>query len=393
MIITNAINYKKQYKIPLFCFVTVLYWFSMYTYVPILTTYVETLGASHKLAGIIVGSYGLSQMVLRIPIGIASDRANRRKLFINFGLFFALLSAFGLWVTKDLTLILIFRAFAGAAAGTWVDFTILFSSYYKHEEATKAIGTISFFSSIGQMLAMLAGGFLAEMVGWQAPFLLGACAAAVALMISFFLVEKSEENPHKVNFRGILAVLGDHTLLIVSLFAVLSQMTIFATVFGFTPLYANSLGASKIEMSLLTVFSSLSTAVASIYAGGYLSDKFGEKKVIVVGFILTAIFTLTIAFTSSLWVLILTQAISGIGKGLSFTLLMGLSIKYMPSDKRGVAMGFFQSIYGLGMFLGPLLMGVIGDIVSLKQGFIFIGVIACLTAVLAQVIIKTSTAT
>jgi hypothetical protein len=26
----------------------------MYTYVPVLTTYVETLGASHKLAGIIV---------------------------------------------------------------------------------------------------------------------------------------------------------------------------------------------------------------------------------------------------------------------------------------------------------------------------------------------------
>ena len=239
------------------------------------------------------------------------------------------------------------------------------------------------------MLAMLAGCFLAEMIGWKAPFLLGAFAAAVALMISFFLVEKSEGNPHKVNFRGILAVLGDHTLLIVSLLAVLSQMTISATVFGFTPLYASSLGASKIEMSLLTVFSSLSTAVASIYAGGYLSDKFGEKKVIVVGFILTAIFTLTIAFTSSLLVLIFTQTISGIGKGLSFTLLMGLSIKHMPSEKRGVAMGFFQSIYGLGMFLGPLLMGVIGDIASLKHGFLFIGVIACLTAVLAQVIIKT----
>ena len=40
------------------------------------------------------------------------------------------------------------------------------------------------------------------------------------------------------------------------------------------------------------------------------------------------------------------------------------------------------------MFAGPLLMGIIGDIVSLKQGFIFIGIIACLTAILAQVIIK-----
>lgn len=388
MTYTDSKEERKQYRIPLFCFVTVLFWFSMYTYVPVLTAYVETLGASHKLAGIIVGSYGFTQMVLRIPIGIASDRIHKRKLFINFGLFFALLSGFGLWVTKDLTLILIFRSLAGAAAGTWVDFTILFSSYYKHEEATKAIGTISFYNSIGQMLAMLAGGFLAERISWQAPFLLGAGTAVVALVISFFLVEKFEESPQKIDFKGILAVLGDNTLLTVSLLAILSQMATFATVFGFTPLYASSLGASKLQMSLLTVFSSLATAIASIYGGGYLTDKFGEKKVVVFGFILTGIFTATISFTSSLWVLILTQAISGIGRGLSFPVLMGLSIKYMPTEKRAVAMGFFQSIYGLGMFAGPLLMGIIGDMVSLKQGFIFIGIVACLTAVLAQVIIN-----
>jgi len=378
---------RKQYRIPLFCFVTMLFWFSMYTYVPILTTYVKTLGASNKLAGIIVGTYGFTQMVLRIPVGIVSDRIHKRKLFIHFGLFFALLSVFGLWVTKNLTLILIFRSFAGAAAGTWVDFTILFASYYKHEEATKAIGTISFYNSIGQMLAMLAGGFLAEKLGWQAPFLLGAVAAAIALAISFFIIEEIEENPKKIDFKSILDVMRDNTLLIVSLLAVLSQMATFATVFGFTPLYANSLGASKLEMSLLTVFSSLSTAIASIYGGGYLTDKFGEKKVIVFGFILSGIFISTISFTSNLWVLILTQTITGIGRGLSFPLLMGLSIKHTPSEKRSVAMGFYQSIYGLGMFAGPLLMGILGDVVSLKQGFIFIGILACLTAFIAQVII------
>lgn len=389
MVNTNYVGHKKKYRIPLFCFVTVLFWFSMYTYVPILTVYVKTLGASNKLAGIIVGTYGFTQMVFRIPIGIASDRIHKRKLFIHFGLFFALLSAFGLWVTKDLTLILIFRSFAGAAAGTWVDFTILFVSYYNHDESTKAIGIISCYNSIGQMLAMLAGGFLAEKKGWQAPFLLGAVAAAVALLISFFLIEKFEENPQKIYVKGILDVMRDHTLLIVSLLAVLSQMATFATVFGFTPLYANFLGASKLEMSLLTVFSSLSTAIASIYGGGYLTDKFGEKKVVVFGFILTGIFITTISFTSNLWILILTQTITGVGRGLSFPVLMGLSIKYMPSEKRAVAMGFYQSIYGLGMFVGPLFMGIIGDVVSLKWGFIFIGIVSCLTAVLAQVIIKT----
>src|SRR5436305_3388851 len=57
-------------RIPLFCFVTLVFWFSMYTCVPILTAYLKDLGVSNRMAGLIVGMYGLSQMPLRIPVGV-----------------------------------------------------------------------------------------------------------------------------------------------------------------------------------------------------------------------------------------------------------------------------------------------------------------------------------
>lgn len=53
--------------------VTGLFWLSMYTYVPILALYAQRLGASYDMVGIIIGSYGLTQLLLRLPIGIASD--------------------------------------------------------------------------------------------------------------------------------------------------------------------------------------------------------------------------------------------------------------------------------------------------------------------------------
>ena len=34
-------------------------------------------------------------------------------------------------------------------------------------------------------------------------------------------------------------------------------------------------------------------------------------------------------------------------------------------------MGFFQAIYGLGMFAGPVVVGFISDTVSLNAGFYF----------------------
>ncbi|WP_409299996.1 MFS transporter [Peribacillus sp. SCS-155] len=352
-----------------------------------MAAYVEYLGASYKMAGLIVGMYGLTQMLLRIPVGIVSDRFHKRKIFIIFGLIFSILSGVGILITQDVTWILILRALAGAAAATWVDFTILFTSYYLREETTKAIGTISFYNMTGQMLGILCGGWFADRYGWESSFVIGGVVGIIGLICAFFIIEKFEDRNERITVGGVLEVAGDRILLTVSFLSILLYMLMFAAVFGFTPVFAQSLGADKFDMGLLTFFSTFPTAVASWVGGRYLSVKIGEKNVIIIGFIFMGLFTLIIPFTSSIAMLIFTQTISGIGRGLAAPILMALSINHMHSGKRATAMGFYQAIYGLGMFLGPVFMGVIGDILTLKQGFIILGLIGCITAVLAHLMI------
>ncbi|MCR8633862.1 MULTISPECIES: MFS transporter [Paenibacillus] len=379
---------SSQYRIPLFCVVTLLFWFSMYTCVPILTAYVESLGASHKMAGLIVGMYGFSQMLLRIPVGIMSDRFHKRRLFIVFGMLFTTLAGAGILVSQSVTWILILRALAGAAAATWVDFTILFTSYYRKEETTKAIGTITVYNSLGQMLGILTGGWFADMYGWESSFLIGAVVGTIGFAGSFFLVEKFDNNAQKITMHGVVEVARDRMLIVVSFLAILFQLLTFATVFGFTPVYAQALGATKLDMGLLTFFSTFPTAVAAWVGGRHLSAKLGEKNVIIGGFILSGIFTAIIPMTSHLGLLILTQAIAGFGRGLSTPILMSLSIKHMDSGKRATAMGFYQAIYGLGMFMGPLFMGIAGDLLTLQQGFVIVGILGCVSAWLAYRLIQ-----
>ena len=67
---------------------------------------------------------------------------------------------------------------------------------------------------------------------------------------------------------------------------------------------------------------------------------------------------------------------------------MGLSIKDVDADRRATAMGFFQSIYGLGMFFGQGVVGILGDALNLSKAFILIGVVGCLTAITAMSLIK-----
>ena len=296
-------------------------------------------------------------------------------------------------LSNNLSLILIFRALTGVAAATWVDFTILFSSYYKKEETTKAMEIISFFNSLGQMSAMYMRGILADKVGYTSTFALGTIVGVVGIVLSFFLIEAHEKDAQRITIKGLTEVITDKNLIYISLIAVLSQLLTYATTYGFTPVFADiNLHISKYQMGTLTLFSSIPTAIASIVGGRYYARKYGERKVIICGFILVGIFTAVIPFVKYFWLLLLTQMFVGFGRGLSFTMLLGLSIKDIHLNKRSTAMGFFQAIYGLGMFLGPVIMGLIGDFISLDQGFVVLGIIGLLTGLLSYLCIKESTA-
>src|SRR3990172_6815779 len=73
--------------------VTFFFWASLYVYVPILAVYAQSLGASLSMVGLVVGAYGISQLLLRIPLGIQSDRHGRRLPYVAASLVAAALGA------------------------------------------------------------------------------------------------------------------------------------------------------------------------------------------------------------------------------------------------------------------------------------------------------------
>ncbi|WP_062104375.1 MFS transporter [Bacillus niameyensis] len=368
----------------LFYIVTMMYWFSMYTYVPILSPYVEHLGGSVFMIGLVVASYGFTQMLVRIPLGIWSDRIGRRKLFIIAGIACAVLSSVGLALTTNVWVIFGFRSLAGVAAASWVAFTVLFASYFEPDEAPKAMGIISFYTSLGQMTATTVGGFLAEYISWSAPFYLGAFVGLLGLILALQLVEKPADVKKKpVEVKELIKMGGEKLLLSVSLLAIVVQCITFTTMFGFTPLHATSIGASNADLSVLTLLSTLPNAIAGYLSGSVFVKRFGERYTVLIGFVVAAICTVLLPFTTSLTVLIITQAFNGFAQGLMMPVLMGLAIQSVNEERRASAMGFFQALYSLGMFGGPFIAGWIGEYVGLSGGFMVIGALSFVGALLA----------
>ena len=376
---------------PILLVVTSFFWFAMYTYPTFLTPYLTELGASLTMSGLVIGSYGLTQTLVRLPLGILSDRLRNKRVFIMIGMAFSLVSALGLFLVRNVYLILIFRAMTGLSAATWVHITTLYLSYQPSGKASRSMGHLNFISNIGSVCAMLAGGFLAQAYGWQAAFLAAVAGAAIGLLLSLMLTESPVTNDAAQSFSIKASFLGgrDRMRFWTAILAWLSQLSTLATMQGVVPQDASLLGADKAQLGLLAAFSVLPRAIASLVGGSLLARYFRLRSLIVIGFVMTGLVACALPLIDYMLLLFFSQIIAGTGVGIQFTLIMSLCTSTIPAERKGSAMGFFQSVYGIGMIVGPVLVGALADIFSLGTGFVIIGVMTLLPAVLAAWSLRT----
>ena len=145
----------------------IFFWIAMYVYIPYQTTYLKVIGTASNQIGIIVGAYGISQMLLRFPVGILADRQNYHKIFILAGGGAAsTASVFRILLNNSLGFF-IGNIFSGLASAMWISFMVLYMSYYPDEEQREATGKIVFANNIGMLGGFVISTLLYQIVGMQ----------------------------------------------------------------------------------------------------------------------------------------------------------------------------------------------------------------------------------
>jgi predicted MFS family arabinose efflux permease len=351
-----------------------LLWFSITTYVSLLTPYVEGLGASHAMAGIIVGSFGFIQIFLRIPLGLLSDSLGRRKIFIQLSFVFSLLSAAGFLSSHNLVMILVARTLAGVAATNWIHFNILYPKYFPEANPSKAIGILNASAMMAQTLALLCGGALADRTSMDAVFMLSAFTAMIGLGVSWFVVEQGSRSAGPASLRSSFRAMGTPGLLAMAAFAILVQMLTYTTTFGFLPLYARmQFGATGSALALLSVIATIAGALSSLIGNTRLVKRFSELSLAMWGILAFALSSAAIPLMPSLSALAIIQVVAGLGRGVAFTMAMAIAIQSVPENNRATSMGFYQASYGIGMVAGPVVMGALSDAWGIPKAFVMMG--------------------
>jgi DHA2 family methylenomycin A resistance protein-like MFS transporter len=93
--------------------------------------------------------------------------------------------------------------------------------------------------------------------------------------------------------------------------------------------------------------------------GGALVDRFGARRLALLGLGLFALGAATGAVCSSLGALVTTRAVQGAGAGLVSPAALAGAVSGFPPDRRGRALGVWGASAGIANVLGPLLGGLL----------------------------------
>ena len=363
-------------KRALLCAITAFFWFAQYVYIPFLTPYLMTLSISATIVGVIVGAYGVTQMLLRIPLGILTDIIRNHKLIILVGTFLAGLSSLGMMIFPSPLLLFVSNAISGAASSSWISFTVLYPTYYDKSETTKAIGIMNLIMGAGIMASFIIGGILFEYFGIRGLFTAGFISGMTGFLLAFFIRREPETTRTNVSIQQLVRVMKEKRLLFSTTMCGFMYLILFATVFSFTTSTARDMGATGLQLGLLSVLFSGAAIIGSYFVGTKMAERVGEKNLLVIGFFLLVIYCTGIALSTTIVTFYPLQILAGLANGILASALMAHAIRYIDAERKTTAMGFYQSIYCLGITFGPVVMGLLIDHVSKATSFMAMAAIA-----------------
>lgn len=147
------------------------------------------------------------------------------------------------------------------------------------------------------------------------------------------------------------------------------------------PMLRDEMGLSNLELGL--VFSAFAYPYAAMQImGGWLADKYGPRKVLLVLSLIWGLATLFTGFVGSITALLVMRFALGLGEGGAFPTATRAFTYWMPITQRGFAQGITHSFSRLGGAVTPPLVVLIMALAGWRESFIVLGVISLMWTVL-----------
>lgn len=366
-------------------------WFAIYALTVCVATWVifaivglklqGELALTNTQYGLLVAVPILTGSLSRLPLGIVAEIYGARRVMAVLMLVVAGF-VFALPVAKSYAMLLLFGLGLGLAGGAFAVGVVYVSAWFPPEKQGTALGLFGM-GNVGTAVTSLAASWLLASMDWQS--VVGVYAKVMlASAVLFYLCTQPEPSPKKTahtNWAGHLEPLRS--------FQVWSFSVYYFLVFGGFVALASWLprfyiGVYEVDIRTAGLLAASFLIPATLFrsVGGYLSDRYGARRMMYISFSTCAVGLFFLSYPNTHYVV---EGINGpipfsivppMGvraavlavMGMTMSLGMAAVFKHIPEyypQHVGAVGGVVSMIGGLGGFVLPIAFGVMNDWVGI----------------------------
>jgi MFS family permease len=344
---------------------------------PVLPLFVQALGGSDSVLGLIAAISPLAGILFSFPVGVLSDHLGRRRLLIASGLVFVLAPLLYLFIIDPLWLIPV-RFFHGTA--TAILGPVVSSIIAGRFPATKGemLGTYSSATLAGRSLAPFVGGIIITFFAFSPglfPYRMVYGAAFLAAIPVFILMLRyREDQAGSLNVPGIpvfkesLLIFIKNRRLRATALADMATYFAFGAFETFLPVYLVALHFEAYQIGVIFAIQVLIIALTKPFFGR-IADRIDKRVQIIAGLLVTGGSVAAIPFIATYPVFLVVSAVFGLGISLSTVATSVYVADVAKKEEIGASMGALSSIMDIGHSSGPLVTGIIITLAGYSSGF------------------------
>lgn len=313
--------------------------------------------ASLAMAGVAFGAYALTQSILQIPLGWASDRWGRKPILL-IGLALFGVGSIGCGLAQNIFQLIIARVIQGTGAIGSVALAAL-ADLTRPAVRTQAFTVTGIAIGSAFMIGILGGPLLAASIGLSGLFYILAALAFSAMVlaaISFPKKNRSVDKQPAMDFKPIL-MHGELRPIFIAAFVLSFTLNLF---FFTYPLSWADIGLDRAELWKVYLIIFLPSALL-VFPYMRRAERLGRFRMpIMIGW-LTAMtgYAVYLIGAQSDFLLYVSGAAFFFGYSLFQPLLPTFLTKRIPQAGRGTATGVYTFFSFIGSSLGGMLGGVL----------------------------------
>ena len=221
------------------------------------------------------------------------------------------------------------------------------------------------------------------------------CFSGLAFLATLWLylripeTKRGATNPGlRVLFTGLKPLLGNLNFVLISAVALATLFTLAGTQLTIVPLlgyerFNLTRGQVGLALTLVAIMQLILVLIA-----GWLSDRFGRKKLIVPGSLIAVLGLVMFALSPSYSFYLTSAVVLGIGRGVGGPVPTAYAADIAPPGNYENTMAIYRLASDSGFILGPIILGLFKDTSGLDLPFFFSALLLFVPVALFGVLAK-----